>query len=315
MDNREKRLIEVSKMYYCYGYSQKKIAEIMNLSRAYVCQLLDTAKREGIVEIQVKDYQVDEHELQKELERQYQLKKALIFKNQKFRSREEMFRGMSGALKELLEEKVGKDSVISFTWGRTLYEITRFFEERDLVSDVKVLPMTGAMGNLTYDMYAADISRNIAKAFGGTPYLLPLPVFVSNEDIKKSVYQDHMIRELLDMAKQANIALFTVGNAGEENVLFQGEYIGKKELANLEKSGMAGDLCAHFLNREGEILSEVYEKRLISVPLKEMKKIPVKICIVFDVAKAGILKSVLRQGYVDYLFVDEDTMRLMCQDE
>lgn len=311
MENKEKMLVEVAKMYYYYGYNQKKIAEILSLSRAYVCQLLETARREGIVEIKVKDYSSDDMELEGWLREKFGLKQVRVFKNQDFPVREKMIDTMAGEIGKVLNEKAKNGSTIAFTWGNTLYSISKRLEPAGDFKDIRVIPLSGGMSNIQKNIYVSEISTDFANAFQGTPYVIPLPVLVGNSAIKESIYSDSVVENLLEMGRKADIAIFTVGNPGEDNAMFRSGFIDKNDLKRLKKSGLVGDLCAHFLDKDGEICDREYDDRTISISLDDMKKIPLKICVVYDASKALILKSVLKKGYVDYLFVDEATVHLM----
>lgn len=311
MENKEKLLVEVAKMYYYYGYNQKKIAEILDLSRAYVCQLLETARREGIVEIKVRDYSSDDRELERCFKEAYGLRYVRIFKNQDFLEREKMIDAMAREICQVLNEKVSSGNTIAFSWGNTLYHISQQLKIDGDFKDVKIIPLSGGMSNIQKNIYVSEISTNFAEAFHGTPYIIPLPVLVENSSIKESIYTDSVVANLLDMGRQADIAVFTVGNPGEDNAMFRSGFIDKNDLKRLKKSGLVGDLCAHFMDKDGEICDREYDDRTISISLNDMKKIPLKICVVYDVSKALILQSILKKGYIDYLFVDEATIHLL----
>lgn len=311
MENKEKLLVEVAKMYYYYGYNQKKIAEILSLSRAYVCQLLETARREGIVEIKVKDDSMDKKELEDCLKEQYNLKSVRVFKNQDYLVQDKMIDAMAVEICGLLNEKTENGNTLAFSWGNTLYHISEKLDITKNFKDISVIPLSGGMSNIQKNIYVSEISTNFAKAFQGTPYIIPLPVLVGNSAIKESIYSDSVVENLLYMGEKADIAIFTVGNPGEDNAMFRSGFIDKNDLKRLKKKGLVGDLCAHFLDKDGEICDREYDDRTISISLESMRKIPLKICVVYDASKALILQSVLKKGYIDYLFVDEATVHLM----
>jgi deoxyribonucleoside regulator len=311
MEGKERLLVEVSKMYYYYGYSQKKIAEIINLSRAYVCQLLDAARREGIVEIKVREYSMDDGHMEYWLKEKYGLKNVKVFKNQNFLDKDKMIKAMAETVSQLFGELVSDGATIAFTWGNTLYRISKEIEVEREYKNIRVIPLSGGMGNIEKNIYVSEISTNFAQAFNGTPYVIPLPVLVENNKIKESIYSDSVVAGLLNMWEKVDIAVFTVGDLGEDNAMFRNGFIDKNDLKKLRKNGLAGDFCTHFLDKEGEVCDMAYDDRTISISLQDLKKIPNKICVVYDVSKAMILRSVLKKGYIDHLFVDEATVHLM----
>lgn len=311
MEKKEKLMIEIAKMYYYYGYSQKKISETVNLSRAYICQLLEQARQEGIVEVKIKDSATNLESLENWLTENFQLKKVKVFQDKNLSTKDYMISSMSKEVSELLRGLVKDDSILAFSWGETLYNISKEMKVESDIKNVKVIPLSGGIGNIKKNNYTHEISTNFAKIYNGTPYVIPLPVIVDSEKIKNSIYSDAAVSTLLEMVRQADAAVFTVGNPGADNALFQSGFIDKHDLKQLQSRGLVGDLCAHFLNKNGMVCDEEYDKRTISISLNEMKKIPEKICVVYDVSKARILLNVLKGGYVDYLFVDEATASLL----
>lgn len=311
MGSKEKLLVEVAKMYYYYGYNQKKIAEILGFSRAYVCQLLDTARREGIVEIKIKDFYTDGDELQQWIQEEYKIKRAMVFKNQDFLTKEKMIAAMAREVGAALGDHIKAGDTIAFSWGDTLFNISREMDTEIKKRDIKVIPLSGGMGNIQHNIHMSEISTNLAEIFDGVPFILPLPLIVENSGIKEAICSDSSIIALEQMYNHADIAVFTVGSPGEDNAIFRSGFINREELKRLKKNGLVGDLCAHFLDKDGEICDPDFESRTISIALDRLKKIPLKICVVYDVSKAPVLCSILKKGYIDYLFVDEATVHLM----
>ena len=80
---------------------------------------------------------------------------------------------------------------------------------------------------------------------------------------KELVEQDRHIHHIIEMGKQANIAIFTVGTVRDEALLFRLGYLDKDE-TNILKKQAVGDIF-HVSLMETEIL---VAKKLISVQLE-----------------------------------------------
>ncbi len=82
------------------------------------------------------------------------------------------------------------------------------------------------------------------------PRYLPLPVVFDNADVKRMVEKDRHIERIIEMGKQANIALFTVGTVRDEALLFRLGYFNEEEKALL-KNRLSGISVHAFLMRKG----------------------------------------------------------------
>ena len=161
------------------------------------------------------------------------------------------------------------------------------------------------------EIYVSEISNNIAGAYNGTPLFIPLPAIVQNQEIRNSLESDAHINGLLSTGKNADVALFTVGIPGEQNALFRSGYLDDEIWQSLEKKGAAGDVCAHFINTDGEVCDENLDKRTISVDMKDFAAIPHKVCIAVGKPKASALLGILRKKYVDVLITSDDTVQTL----
>jgi len=71
-------LYQVARLYYEEELTQERIASQIGLSRQKVQRLLDSAKKEGIVQIQVISPVSSHREIEKQLEKHFKLTKANV---------------------------------------------------------------------------------------------------------------------------------------------------------------------------------------------------------------------------------------------
>lgn len=72
------RLIEISKLYYDQNKTQAEIARIMDISRPLVSNLLNKARKEGVVKIDILSYQHSNLGLSQGLCRRFNLKSCHV---------------------------------------------------------------------------------------------------------------------------------------------------------------------------------------------------------------------------------------------
>lgn len=161
--DREKlsKVIEAAKLYYLLDYNQNEIAEKLGVSRPTVSRLLQQAKSEGIVQINIMDAYEDVENLARELEIRFNLKRAIVtpipqFENHIIKN----YLGEKAAL--YLDEIVKDQDIIGVTWGTTLYHIAVELRQK-YVKDVKVVQLKGGVSHAETNTYASEILYLLAK--------------------------------------------------------------------------------------------------------------------------------------------------------
>lgn len=309
VNSKEKLMVDVSKMYYSFGMSQKNIAAEKGLSRGYVCQLLEQARKAGIVEIIVHDPTSNGTDLEKQICEWFDISKAIIISPPAHADSELVRTTVFSEACKYFASIVESDMIVAYSWGSTIYQISKRLTRQTEIRNVTAIPLCGGTSNLQKRIYVSEISSNIAMAFNGTPLFIPLPAILQNSKIKQAVYSDSNMYKVLNMIRRADIALFTVGSLPEQNVLYRGGYIDHDTMQNLIRRGAVGDLCAHFINEQGEICDQELDDRTVSIELEHFAGIRNKVCVATGSTKIGSLIGALRKHYIDVLISDENTMR------
>ena len=65
----------------------------------------------------------------------------------------------------------------------------------------------------------------------------------------QSIEKDKHIKKILDLGRQANIAVFTVGTVKNDALLFRLGYIDKKD-RDIIQNRAVGDICSRFIDAQ-----------------------------------------------------------------
>ena len=297
-------LVNVAKLYYEHGHTQGMIAKKLNLSRPYISKLIAEARATGIVSIQINDPAQTESPLERNLRQRFSLRRviALPLANEQA----PLFK-VGAACARFLNSIVSNGDIIGVAWGSTMFAAAQNAVPRQDLSGVTVVQLCGGISNLERSIYAFEIPKLFADALSGTPYILPLPAILDDLEVKQSVLMDQSIRLVMDYGQRANIALFTLGEFGEQNALAHAGYLSRRNLQKLEKAGAVGDICTHFIDIEGNLCDLELDARTIALPLEELKKKDYRIAAAIGTRKVDSICGALRGGYVNVLITDEDT--------
>ena len=299
-------LVQTARLYYELDYSQQMIAERLNISRPYVSKLINQAKLTGIVEIKINDPNETESSLEKRLRQTFDLQRVFVIPT---------LNGMGGITLEKLANVAAKflnniisdNDIIGVVWGDTLYECSKRVISRNDLHGVTVVQLCGGMSKIDRNIFASHISKNFADALNGTPYTLPLPAIVDSEDVKNAILKDRNISDVLNLGKQANTAIITIGAFGAQNALYRAGYLNDEEVESLIKKGAVGDIFSRIINIDGEVCDKDLDRRTIAIELDDFKKIENRIAVVSGIERAKCLCGALRGGYCNVLITEETT--------
>jgi deoxyribonucleoside regulator len=294
-------MIKVAELYYVDDMPQREIAQKLNISRPKVSRLLKAAKENNLIEIRINYPLPPRSQLEKIFEREFNLKEAVIVKNQIGKNR--IFSEVTAAAAKYVKRIVKDGNSIGVAWGRTLRAVAELIEMSEK-KDVKVIQIIGSMGQSSTS--ANEIVRKIAESFGGSYYLLPAPAIVNSPDIKDALMKDDTIKNILYMAKAVDIALIGIGSVNKNSSFFASGYLKKEDLQALTQRNAVGDICAHFFYVDGKIC-EYIDDRVIAVSLEDLRKIPRVIGVALGDDKAKSIVGALKSGVLDVLITDEKT--------
>lgn len=306
------KIIEAAKLYYLLDYNQNEIAKMIGVSRPTVSRFLQLAKSEGIVEIKIKDPNENVGNLSSQLEQKFNLKKAIVVSIPQFE--DDIIKKFLGEkTAAYLQEVVKDDDIIGVTWGTTLYHVANELKQK-FVKDVKVVQLKGGVSHAETNTYASEILYLFGKAYNTTPHHLPLPAIVDHVVVKQAMETDRHIRRILDLGKQANMALFTVGPVKSDSLLFQLGYFTENDLESLYGKAV-GDICSRFFDKDGNVCNESLNERTLGINFEDLKKKEQSILVAGGHNKIEGIYGALKGRFANVLVTDQFTAQFLLDKE
>ena len=202
------------------------------------------------------------------------------------------------------------DQIIGTCWGSTIYELVRSLAHKP-VSGVEVVQFVGTVGSLLSHTHADQLARMIAQAFGGEWHVLPAPAVVQNGDSLQTFLNEPQIRRVLELGKRSDIALVGIGVCNDNAILARAGYITGDEICQLQSLGAIGEIGCRFYDAHGNPCRSDIDDRTISIPLLDLRLIPVKIGVAAGLHKVKAIQGALAGGYIDILVTDLITARAL----
>lgn len=193
--------------------------------------------------------------------------------------------------------------VVGISWGNALYHIVKYISTNNHKNiPITVVPIMGAANINSPEKDGLDLSKDLAFAYGGKYQYIYAPLFVKNKEVKESLIQDDNIKEALNLAKNADVILTSVGSVVYKS---WSNYLSGKMLEALEEKGVVGHIGGHFFDIQGREPDTTLVDRMIGVGVDDLKRCQETICIAFGEKKAEAVLGEVRGNYIDTLVIDD----------
>ncbi len=307
------KLARVARMYYEKDMTQAEIAEQMGVSRSQVSRWLTEARELGIVEIRVKGAWGKVADIQSRLEERFSLKEALVM-DTGGRGYAQVVQGLgvlaASRLSELLEGRM----TLGIAWSTGVYQVVSALRSAQQ-KGVTVVQLVGAVGSVNPLLDGPDLARWLAQTLSGKYKYLPAPLFASDPETRDAILREPLIREAVDLAEHADIALVGIGAVSPPHLssLFNAKRITEEDLRTIESKGGVGDICGYFYDIRGKLLDLELHRRIIGVSWEALHRIPLVMGVAGGREKAPAILGALRSGVVDYLVTDSEAASLVLE--
>lgn len=300
--DRERQVLEAARFYYEHNLNQSQIATKLQVSRPGVSRLLQEARDKGIVRIQIIDPGATGTRLEHKLKSQYGLKHIVVVPhdpdNGVLKSR------LGSALIRLLDDLLVENCTLGVSWGSTMQAATEYLSPRS-IKNMTVVQLNGGVSKAELDTHASEIAKRIGDNYKAIPYLLPLPAVVDSAELKSAIITDKHIAKTLNLAREAEIAAFTIGAFGSNSVLVQSDYFETEEVDSLLKQGAVADICSRLIKADGSICVSELNQRTIGIELDELQAKPFSIAVAGGVEKTPAIQAALAGKWFNCLITDE----------
>lgn len=295
--------LEIAHMYYEQELSQNAIADKLNISRPTVSRLLKNAKEDGLVRIQIMNPLESAQALEQRISNKYGVAEVHVVPVQMVNGTA-VQDSVGSYAANYIESIVTDNDIIGIGWGKTIHRIATHLDIKDTVKNVQVVQLKGSVSTAKEHTYAFDSINAFAAAFHSVPQYLPLPVIFEHQTTKNLVEEEHHIRYLMDLGREANIAVFTVGTVRDSALVFQLDFFSEKEMAFLKEHAV-GDVFSRFIDQNGNIVCDEINQRTIGIELNDLREKEHAVLVVSGTAKVPAVDAALHGQYANTLIIDQ----------
>jgi DNA-binding transcriptional regulator LsrR (DeoR family) len=294
----------VLNLYYVDGLTQAQVGRRLGLSTPKVNRLLQQARQQGMVEITIHNPLQHALDLENRLKASFAIQEVVVI--QRIAEDVSTFAhslGRAGA--RYLLAHLRDDHTLAIGGGAGVHAVVQALDP-SRAYDLKVVPVLGGVqGRATTDVNY--LVTQLADKLGGKAYRLHAPAFVEAGKQRDMLLSVGPIQEILDIARQADIALLGIGTVEPgESRFVQFTALSAEDMRRIAGTyGGAGEIGAHVYDCEGKPCAGEYAERVVGLSLQELERIPLVIGVAATAAKARPIYGALRGGYLHSLITDE----------
>ncbi|WP_061978838.1 sugar-binding transcriptional regulator [Aureimonas sp. AU20] len=298
----------VAKLHYESELSQVDIAKRLGLSTATISRLLQRARAEGIVRIEVRDL-VSPDALGRDLVERLGLKQAAVVEVPPGPS--------SGALaapvgQMLLSCGLRAGSVVAIGWGRAIRAVVE--TGLPAIPGILTVPATGGMQQHAPHFQINEFARLAAETMGGAPHFLHAP-YLPSAGAREAFLADPTIAGSVSLWERTAAAVVGIGlphsihspatNSPDETAATPGERALRDAV---------GDVLRHYVRRDGSVTDWEGEGRMIAMSAEQLRRTPLVIGVAVGEAKAAAILGAARSGLISALATDPRTAEAVLEE-
>lgn len=300
----------VAWLYYVEGMTQDEVAQRVGMTRARVLRLLSIARGDGTVQIRVTTKLIRCIELERRLERAWNLERAIVVPTPEDSAN--LNRIIGRELGAYLSGAVGADMSIGLGWGQTLTSGLPAIEPRR-ANGVKVISLLGGLTRVS-DTNPSEFAWRVGDRLSAECYMMAAPVFVPDAATRDSLLRHPGIDEVFKRAQRLDMAVLSVGDLTPHSILSRYELLTTDEIASLEKAGAVGDILCRFVNADGELVDHPVNDCVMSLDPGNLRKARRIVLASGGWNKVTVMRAAMRRLSPSVVITDETAAERLCTD-
>ena len=308
MNTEKKRVLaKVAYLYYIEGKNQAQISEEMGIYRTTVSRMLERAKKDGIVQISIKEFDAELFALEEYLRQKYKLKKVELVDIPEGVSIDEGLDRLANTAAELVKSTVRSGDVIGLSWGSTLSKTIDKIGTKTL-EDIMICPLDGGPSHINVRFHVNSLVYRLSQSFHAKMLFINSIVIQESQLLANGIYQSKYFEELREYWKKIDVAIIGIGGEPVRSADSQWrDLLTESDYQVLADTHAVGEICCRFFDADGNPVHQGLQDRTIGISLHDFVNIPKIIGIAFGEQKAAAILAAIRQGYVNHLVTDKRT--------
>jgi DNA-binding transcriptional regulator LsrR (DeoR family) len=274
-------------MYYVEDMTQNAIGEALGLGRVTVVRMLADARALNEVKITLRRDLDELPRLERALELKYGLSQAIVAPLSSPSADPTPVIG--AATGQFVSELVRPHMKLGVGWGRTLLSALNFMDDAP-VPDLAVVSLLGGI-SAVHQYNPAEFAWQFSRLFRADCYLIAAPALVDSPATKTALIERCGLAPVFAMAEALDAVILSVGGMYPTSTAHLFNYFSEADRTSLTAAGAVGDCLYNFYDANGAIVDHPLNSRVMSAPIAELRKTPLRILTSGGPDKVAALKG------------------------
>lgn len=299
MDKIERDLLaRIARRFHLEDMSKTELASAFRMSRFRVARLLEQARAEGIVKIEIEETGLVDEELSRRLGAHFRLDDCIVVPAGE--TEEDNRQRLARAAAMYITSQTRRGDVVGFSWGHTLVALGEYLGS---LSPYTVLQLTGTVGN-DFAKSPVEVIRRIADRASVSTVAIFCPLFAASAAAAALVREDPAIRRATSLYPELALAVLSVGSWDPPITQLAG-FFSPRDRRELADRQARAEMTGIFVHEDGSLVEAAVVGRRISVSVSELLGAPRVLAVAGSVEKVGAIAAVARSGLVTALVTDD----------
>jgi DNA-binding transcriptional regulator LsrR (DeoR family) len=283
----------IARRYYLHDESQVSIAADLGISRFKVARLLEWARAEGIVRIEVAEPEVDVA-LSKSLANALGIERALVLDTVESDPRTAQI-GVLAA--RHLASAVPPHGVLGLAWSRATQALT---EHLAGIPDATVVQLCGALTHAAGEEQSVELVRRAAANIGGKALTFYAPLVLDDAATAGSLRRQVGIIDVLRQCDSLSVAVIAVGMwaPGCSTVY---DALSVHDRMTFAERGAVAESSGILFDASGAVLREGLQDRVVAVTEAQLRRAGEVVALATEAERIPAVYALTRSGIVTTL--------------
>jgi DNA-binding transcriptional regulator LsrR (DeoR family) len=296
-------IARVAHQYYVLGLTQADIAKRLGITRFKTHRMLAQARERGMVRVQLNVSSASRLALEDRLAERFHLDAVYVCPSDTTAGFP-LAAVIGHYAASIVAPLIVDGMTIAVSWGATLRALATALEPIT-AQNLSVVPLLGSLATRsTIDRYEA--SSVLAQRLNAECFYLPGPILCDSPATKAAIDAQPVIRETMAKAREAGMALLSIGGTTMSS-LFDSGVLSAEDREAAVSAGAIGNLLGRFIDGHGREIDHPLNRLCLGVGPDEIRGIPVRVLCAGGPNKVAAMGGTLRRGVATMLVTDEVT--------
>lgn len=297
-------------LYYYYekDYSYSDIAGMLGISRVTLNRLMNEAKAEGLIKIEILDSKNLKRVLvlEDKLRTRYGLKDVKLVDMADFNI-DSLVPRLAAEGAKYVEQCIRSGMKVGICWGETLSTMLTCMNRNSSVTDLEVYSLLGGFCSEA-NFQPTLLAQSLLAFYSGRAYTINAPFVCHSRLLCSEIKKEPEIARILDICPSLDLAFVGVGQHPDRDRLKKSYYhFPDSVIDELLSARAVGDICGNFYDAEGRVCQTDLSSRIVSVSLQDLKTCKNVIAVAGGPSKVDSIRGALNGGYIHTLITDVNT--------